>query len=94
MEDNKADAFGTAPLGFCCLPFDNDFLCFWCISGGLVDLHGPPMEITAPWEITAPSAPHRYSGTYSRWMVEPATCFQLSNFWCSIKHTKAHRKDV
>ena len=56
MEDNKnpkgggakrAAPFGAAPKAPpCCLPFGKDFLCFWCISGALVDLHGPPMEIT------------------------------------------------
>ena len=41
MEDNKAAPSAPPqgggalrrPLGFCCLPFGKDFLCFWCISG-------------------------------------------------------------
>ena len=70
----QGGAFGAAPRGrrfapppwvSACLPFGKDFLCFWCISEALVDLHRPPMEITAPMEITGPSAPHLYSGTYS-----------------------------
>ena len=72
IEDNKTQGGGAKrrPLGAapkappCCLPFGKDFLCFWCISGALLDPDGPrpPMEITAPVEITTP---HLYSGFYN-----------------------------
>ena len=51
----------------CCLRFGKDFLCFWCISGPLLGLHGP----SPPRKLRHRSAPHAYSGTYS-------TCLCLS----------------
>ena len=43
--------FAPPPWGSCCLPFGKDFLCFWCISGALLDLHGPPSPLwkLRPW---------------------------------------------
>ena len=35
-------------------PFGKDFLCFWWISGALLDLD-PTVEIKAPMEIKAPT---------------------------------------
>ena len=45
--------FAPPPWGSCCLPFGKDFLCFWCISGALLDLHGPPSPL---WKLRPRSA--------------------------------------
>ena len=37
----KLPPLGAAPKAPPCLPFGKDFLCFWCIFGALLDLHGP-----------------------------------------------------
>ena len=75
----KRRPLGAAPKAPpCCLPFGKDFLCFWCISGALLGLHGPsPLR-----KLRHRSAPHAYSGTYSNRRCElKKTAFIFFNSW-------------